>query len=75
MREVRTVEVSALGEGRVPRRVKDMWGGAVVVRRPLVEVVSIVERGQVQRGVLTVDDNDLQAPNRREEKCARYQSA
>lgn len=69
VREVRTVEVPTLGEGRVPRRVKDMWD-SVVVRRPLVEVVSIVERGRVQRGVLEVDDNDLQAANGREEKCA-----
>ena len=75
VREVRAVEVPALVEGRVPSRVKDVWDGAVVVRRPLVEVVGDIERGRVRRGVLEVDDDDLRAANGREEKCAGRQSA
>ena len=66
MREVRAVEVPALVEGGVARRVEDVWNGPRVARRPLVEVVRNVERRRVWRRVLEVDDNNLCTANRTE---------
>ena len=59
MCEVRAVEVSALVEGGVACRVKDVWNGPRVARRPLVEVVRNVEGRGVWRSVLKIDDYQL----------------
>lgn len=57
--EVGSEERASLGVVRIARGVKHVWGGAVVVGRPLVEVVRDVEGGRVRGSVLEVDDDDL----------------
>lgn len=58
-REVRPVEVVALGGRGVARGVEGVRRAAVVVGRPLVEVVRDVERSGIRRRVFKVDDDDL----------------
>ena len=55
VRQVRVVEVEALRVRGVARRVEDVRRRAVVVGRPLLEVVRDVERGRVRRRVLEVE--------------------
>ena len=59
MLEVGGEERAALGVGRVARGVEHVWGWAVVVCRPLDEVVRDVKRGWVWGRVLKVDDDYL----------------
>lgn len=57
--EVGGVEVAARVERGVLGVVEEVRRVAVVVGRPLMEVVSEVEGGRVWRGVFEVDDDNL----------------
>jgi hypothetical protein len=57
--EVGRKECATLGVGRVARGVEHVWGWAVIVGRPLVEMVRDVEGCWIRGSVLKVDDDDL----------------
>jgi len=57
--EVSGEEGAPLGVGRVARGVEHVWGWAVIVGRPLVEMVRDVEGCWIRGSVLKVDNDDL----------------
>ena len=63
VREVRTIEVSALLRSGIEVGIEYAGCGPVVVHRPLVEVVRDVEGGRVRGSVLEVNDYDLWSAN------------
>lgn len=68
MREIRSVKIIALFLGRVPRRIEDMRCLAVIIRRPLVEMVCDIESSRVGRRIFKIYDNNLS--NMRKDKVS-----
>ena len=57
--EVGCKECATLDVGRVARGVEHVWGWAVIVGCPLVEMVRDVERCWIRGSVFKVDNDDL----------------